>query len=389
MTHASLFSGIGGFDLAAEWAGFTNVFHCENDPFCQKVLNYHYPNSISYDDIKQTDFSVHRDQITVLTGGFPCQPFSVSGKRKGANDDRYLWPEMLRAIREIRPTWIIGENVNGITSMVLPTQEVGVEGETTDGEESSTQEFVIERICKEFEEEGYTIQPLVIPACAVGAPHRRDRVWFIAHRADSRAEEVQQEWEDGVPTVGAATHPNSDRRNKRGRDSIEQTEDTTIGQSLLSEFERLIKEWITSYSLSNRCDNGCDNRQRGHVQDDLDRYAAQDQSQGSRRECGVGEIGVADGISPDTQDHRLTPRIEGPGKEQFGGADERSIFPSQWRDFPTQSPVCSRDDGVSFGLDGITFHKWRRLTIKAFGNAIVPQVAYQILSVIKILEGNE
>ena len=98
MRHGSLFSGIGGFDLASEWMGWTNVFHCEMNPFCNRVLNHHFPDAICYEDIKQTDFSVHKGQIDILTGGFPCQPYSAAGKRLGKEDDRHLWPEMLRAI---------------------------------------------------------------------------------------------------------------------------------------------------------------------------------------------------------------------------------------------------------------------------------------------------
>jgi DNA (cytosine-5)-methyltransferase 1 len=102
MNHASLFSGIGGFDLAAEWMGWNNIFHCEINEFGKKVLKYHWPNAISYDDIKTTDFNIHRGQIDILTGGFPCQPYSVAGKRKGKADDRHIWPEMLRAIQETK-----------------------------------------------------------------------------------------------------------------------------------------------------------------------------------------------------------------------------------------------------------------------------------------------
>lgn len=123
-THASLFSGIGGFDLAAEWMGWANVFNCEIDDFCATVLKYHFSNAIHYGDIKKTDFTQWRGKINILSGGFPCQPFSMAGKRKGANDNRYLWPEMLRAIREIKPDWIIGENVAGILSMVEPVEEL-------------------------------------------------------------------------------------------------------------------------------------------------------------------------------------------------------------------------------------------------------------------------
>jgi len=116
MTHGSLFSGIGGFDLAAEWMGWENIFHCEWNPFGQKVLKHHFPNSISYNDITKTDFSIHKGNIDIITGGFPCQPYSTAGKRKGKADERHLFPEMLRVIKEIQPKWIIGENVRGLVS---------------------------------------------------------------------------------------------------------------------------------------------------------------------------------------------------------------------------------------------------------------------------------
>ncbi|WP_342999007.1 DNA cytosine methyltransferase [Bacteroides ovatus] len=125
--------------------------------------------------------------MNVLTGGIPCQPFSVAGQRKGAADDRYLWPQMLRVIQEIRPDWVIVENVAGILTMVQPGQEVEVGSQSTLFGESEPvfkrqQQYVVETICLDLEREGYSVQPVLIPACAIGAPHRRDRVWFIAHR---------------------------------------------------------------------------------------------------------------------------------------------------------------------------------------------------------------
>ena len=161
MTHGSLFSGIAGFDLAAQWMGWNNVFHCELNPFCQRLLKYYWPNAKSYGDIKQTDFSVHRGAIDILSGGFPCQPYSSSGKRLGTDDDRHLWPEMLRAIREISPRWIVGENVRGLTNW-----NGGV---------------VFDEVQADLETEGYEVLPFLLPASAVNAPHRRDRIWFIAH----------------------------------------------------------------------------------------------------------------------------------------------------------------------------------------------------------------
>jgi DNA (cytosine-5)-methyltransferase 1 len=161
MTHGSLFSGIGGAELAASWMGWTNVFHCEINKYNQKLLKQHFPESISYEDIKTTGFIQHRGSIDILTGGFPCQPFSAAGKRKGTADDRHLWPEMLRAIREIQPRWIVGENVRGLTNW--------------------NGGLVFDQVQADMEAEGYEIIPFLFPACAVNAPHRRDRIWFIAH----------------------------------------------------------------------------------------------------------------------------------------------------------------------------------------------------------------
>lgn len=188
-THGSLFSGIGGSEIAAEIMGWKNMFHCEINPFGRKILDYWFPNSKSYEDITKTDFTEWRGKINVLTGGFPCQPFSCAGQRKGAEDDRYLWPEMLRAIREIQPDWVVGENVAGILSMVQPGSETALGreeslfGEVDRERILHRQEYVVETVCNDLEREGYSVQPVVIPACAVGAPHRRDRVWFIAKRA--------------------------------------------------------------------------------------------------------------------------------------------------------------------------------------------------------------
>lgn len=185
--HASLFSGIGAPELAAFWLGWQNLFHCEISEFCNTILNYWYPNSIGYENIKTTDFSEWKGKVDVLTGGFPCQPFSSAGQRLGADDDRYLWPEMLRAIRQIQPSFVIGENVAGILSMVQPCEAVKVGCTTSLFDEGDDiyrkeQQFVVETVCTDLEREGYSVQPFVIPACSVGAPHQRDRVWFLARR---------------------------------------------------------------------------------------------------------------------------------------------------------------------------------------------------------------
>ena len=203
-THGSLFSGIGGPEIAAEEMGWKNMFHCEINPFGRKILDYWFPNSKSYEDITKTNFTEWRGKINVLTGGFPCQPFSCAGQRKGAEDDRYLWPEMLRAIREIQPDWVVGENVAGILSMVQPGSETALGreeslfGEVDRKRILHRQEYVVETVCNDLEREGYFVQPVVIPACAVGALHRRDRVFFIAHRADAGVKGMQRKWEDNI-----------------------------------------------------------------------------------------------------------------------------------------------------------------------------------------------
>ena len=162
MKHGSLFSGIGGFDLAAHWMGWENAFHCEWMEFPRKVLDYYFPEADSHVDICKTDFKKYEGNVDIITGGFPCQPFSMAGKRKGTEDERYLWGEMLRAIQEIKPTYVIAENVFGITNI--------------DGG------LVFEQVCLDLENEGYEVQPFIIPAAAKNAPHRRDRCWFIGVR---------------------------------------------------------------------------------------------------------------------------------------------------------------------------------------------------------------
>ena len=158
MKHLDLFSGIGGFALAAEsiWPEIDHTF-VEKDLFCQAVLKKHWPEAKIHDDIK----TFKGQPADIITGGFPCQPFSSAGKRRGTKDDRHLWPEMLRVIRASSPKWVIGENVGGLL--------------TWDGG------MVLDKVLADLEAEGYEAWPLVIPACAVNAPHKRDRVWIIAY----------------------------------------------------------------------------------------------------------------------------------------------------------------------------------------------------------------
>ena len=313
MIHASLFSGIGGAELAASWMGWDNAFHCEINEFPRKVLEYWFPNSISYEDITKTDFSKWRERIDVLTGGFPCQPFSVSGRRRGAEDDRYLWTEMLRAIREIQPTWVVGENVAGIVSMVQPSQNVEMGRADYLFEENkiyrAEHQFTIDVICKDLECAGYSVQPIVIPACAVGAPHRRDRVWIIAHRTDTGIESVQQEGQNRVREIILASDT---KRNGR---------------------------FCT----------------KNHIQLKIAT---------KKRSCGSSMFEDA----------------------SYSQDKEKATNIPDFRDFPTQSPVCNGNDGLPFRVAdlSISFSKWRDKSIAALGNSWVPQVAYEIFKTIEL-----
>lgn len=366
MKHASLFSGIGGAELAATWMGWTNEFHCEINPFGRKVLEYWFPNSQSYEDIKTTDFTKWRGKIDVLTGGFPCQPFSQAGKRKGNADNRYLWPQMLRAIQEIRPTWIVGENVNGITSMVESSEDIKM-GSTDDIFEKNyiyrkEQKFTIERICKDFERAGYSIQPIVIPACSIGAPHRRDRVWFIAHRDNSRTESKQtrEELSNKSETI-TNTECN---RGRKVHNKIESKQSNGHGLN-------------------------CNGNERTITDTYSDRWRIGKNEQkfikGGERKTNNstnGKYRIATNSKSDRTKRELFNKQK---KKQFDGQNIRDIQ-TRWSNFPTQSPICSRNDGISNRLDGITFPKWRTESIKAYGNAWVPEVAYYIFKAIDKLK---
>lgn len=187
LRHASLFAGIGGFDLAAQRVGWHNVLHCEINPFCQRVLRHYWPNAISYADIKTTDFTKHRGAVDVLSGGFPCQPYSTAGLRLGKADARHLWPQMLRAIREIEPTWVVGENVRGLLNW--------------------NGGLVFAEVLHDLEAAGYEVCAFLLPAAGVGAPHERYRVWIVAHRIDARLESMRRQ-EKHTNGFGIAAHPN-------------------------------------------------------------------------------------------------------------------------------------------------------------------------------------
>ena len=280
MIHASLFSGIGGFDLAAEWMGWSNLFNCECEEFPRQVLKHHFPKAIQHGDIKKLDATAYAGRVDILTGGFPCQPYSLAGKRKGKEDERHLWPEMLRVIRECTPRYVVGENVRGLVGW-------------NDG-------LVFEEVCTDLETEGYCVQPFVLPAAGVGAPHRRDRVWFVAY-ADHGRERCQIQAKGNKPSSRYQDASHTDHKGLQG------------------------------------------GKQHGAF---------------------------------DKREQQPQPSRSVAQRSQVG----------DWQGFPTQPPVCGGDDGISKELDGITFSRWRRESIKAYGNAIVPQVALQIFKAIQQYE---
>ena len=396
LVHGSLFSGFDAPSVAASWMGWKNAFHCEINPFCNEILKYWFPNSEHYEDITKTDFSQWKGRIDVLTGGFPCQPFSLAGQRKGADDNRYLWPHMLRAIREIRPAWVIGENVAGILTMVQPGKETEVGSQTSlFGEDNRKrillrQEYVVETICKDLEREGYSVQPLLIPACAVGAPHRRDRVWLVAHCADSRTEDVRREREDKVLSDGIAPDTNGKRCNNRSDNwkerpiCYDQKRDSEENQSERTERMRRTCEngSVASYS---QCPGS------GQVQQEIQ----SEQSNGHSFDSNGGEWDAPYSNSEGLSTLRFPTSIEKKKWENEDGCSvqpagnvRRASFAERWKNFPTQSPVCRGNDGVPFNVDNLTipFTKWRQESIKGYGNAIVPQVILEIFKAIEEIE---
>lgn len=291
MKHIGLFEGIGGFSLAARWMGWETIAWCEWNEFCQKVLSYHFPEANKHGDITKTDFTIYRGKCDILTGGFPCQPYSLAGKRKGNEDDRHLWPEMLRAIREIQPRWVVGENVYGLINW--------------------SGGLVFHEVQADLEAEGYEVFPYVLPACAVNAPHRRDRVWFVAY---------------------------------------------------------------CNYNGQHRCD--------------------------SKNEINAGEGGeyALNDIEPVDADNSNTiglekakhgfPLLGKKKRNKIAGDIARTSF-TDWQSWPTQPPVCSGNDGLPSELDGITVSKHRKESLMAYGNAVVPQLVYEIFKAIELFENTQ
>jgi DNA (cytosine-5)-methyltransferase 1 len=333
MTHGSLFSGIGGFDLAAEWMGWENKFHCEWNEFGQKVLKYYWPESELFTDITKSDFTKYANQIDVLTGGFPCQPYSMAGKRLGKEDDRHLWPEMLRVIREVKPSWVIGENVLGLVNW--------------------NGGLVFHEVQTDLEAQGYEVFPYVLPAASVNAPHKRDRVWFVAYSdnkgGSARFRKVQKEnGEISERNNNAESCDTSFRNasNSKNVDVMRFKENNSYRESVNScKRERVWSEFGDISIKRDAPDTNCTNSETRTQREILEQQNRKKTNGYSNVEC-----------------------------------------TNKWQNFPTVSPVCNGDDGLSDRLDSITFPKWRKESLKAGGNAIVPQVVYQIFKTIEQYE---
>ena len=321
--------------MASEWMGWQNVFHCEWNPFGQKILKHYWPNAELFTDITKSVFTKYANTIDILTGGFPCQPYSAAGKRLGKEDERHLWPEMLRCIREVAPRFVVGENVRGLTNW--------------------NGGMVFDEVCADLENLGYQVAPFIIPASAVNAPHQRERVWFVAYNAAySNSRRLERSEEVGRHSINAEWE--SKFGNASNTDSIRQHEckckhEKHAGQrgiNALNDFEQ--------------------NDDRGNATD----------TKGNRQQ------GRACTACNDTQRREEQNRCV----EEHAVNGGRTLHAENWQNFPTQPAVCGGDDGLSYGLDAITFPKWRNESIKAYGNAIVPQVAHQIFKAIQEHENN-
>ena len=299
MTHLGLFEGIGGFSLAARWMGWQTLAWCEWNDFGQRVLRHHFPHAEGFGDITKTDFTSYHGKIDILTGGFPCQPYSSAGKRLGKEDERHLWPHMLRAVREVSPRYVVGENVLGLVNWSAG--------------------LVFEEVQTDLEAQGYEVLPFILPAAGVGAPHRRDRIWFIAHANSDGFHQCDSEYAIDASQV-----------------------------------------WVDA--LGNFIE-GLGNE-----------YATNSDGYGLR-----GSLLAASDDDP--QRHR--PLQHAP---EHLYQNQPTAGETNWEHFPTQSPLCGGDDGLPDRLDGITVSRWRKESIKAYGNAIVPQVALQIFRAIALTE---
>ena len=346
MTGLSLFSGIGGLDLAFEWAGGTVTAMCEIDPFCRKVLRKHWPDVPLFGDVKEVK-GADVGAIDVVYGGFPCQPFSLAGDRKGRDDTRYLWPEFSRLVGEIGPRWIVAENVPGILSIAA------------------------DDVCQDLERLGYCVGVWNFEALAVGAPHRRARIFFVAHAGRGMRQRCAVSGEvRGIPKVGATIGVERSGGPSLSDGEIICRNDTGVEEA--GEHQGHFKAGrFRGLSLSDAYSTG-QLQPQGHVEELRGR---------SSYPCNE-DIADADSQRCEEQRNGI------PAEQKLGGAERRS----QGKPKPG---LGGGFDGVSPWLDGDWENGIPRVSrgvpdrvarLKALGNAVVPQQAYPIFRAIAEIE---
>jgi len=376
--HLGLFEGIGGFSLAARWMGWETIAWCEWNEFGQKVLKHHFPKATGHGDITKTDFTIYRGQCDILTGGFPCQPYSQAGKRLGKEDERHLWPSMLRAIREIQPAYVVGENVSGLINW--------------------NGGMVFNEVQTDLEAEGYEVLPFVLPACGVNAPHRRDRVWFIAYSHNARAnyrsgingngKEENKGWqgqpqpEFGQDSSNGLKNPNSIRWT--GNERQEEPNERQQREFSTGNNERIQTNDGEIGITANTNNNGL---QQYIYRGEQSQLLGKQKKERTNRNTIIIKPIEAVGSRRITSNTECSRGGEVHSNMETGEPNGYGINAineqNTWHNFPTQPPLCGGNDGLSRELDGITFPKWRTESIKAYGNAIVPQVAFQIFKAIE------
>lgn len=370
MTHGSLFSGIGGFDLAAEWMGWQNIFQVEIEEYCQRLLAQNFPNVERHRDIREFDGKQYAGRIDIISGGFPCQPFSQAGKRQGKEDPRHLWPQMLRIISEIEPRWVLGENVSGIFSW--------------------SGGLVFDEIQSDLADIGYETIPVRIPAVAVGAPHRRDRWWFIAHsksaRKFGRVGDVREEERGPRGTLLRRTHGAGDGH---ATDTTGVGIGGTRGLQRSGEGERENPKGASDHSQQSgdaTADTGREHGTRTQNSGELERQTGSRDASESQRSTGrdtVRSIAYTENIGQ--QFGKQEPKA----RKNTTTRTDRSQWERSWIEVAAE--FCTVDDGLPVELDGFTLSKskHREHQLKGLGNAIVPQVAYEIFKAIEETDKHE
>ena len=326
-----LFSGIGGFSLGLESTGFfETIGFVEKDKFCQKVLKKHWNNINIEEDIRNVKGEKYAADI--ITGGFPCQPFSVAGKRKSTADDRYLWDEMLRVIRETKPRWVIGENVEGIVNI--------------------NEGMVLRQVLNDLENEGFKSQCIIIPASGIGAWHQRKRIWIVANSDSNRhVSEIRRgnAEEKGLPVQDR--QKDSTARKSIGTSDVWETNSKYVPNSESSRCGRWSckKCSVGEWSFLPREQEGC------KVGSEVEGCSGNVSNTSSERSQGCG----------------IQHNLEGEQRSEEFAAKTSSERQQTW--WETQSEFCGVPNGVSYELD-----KDRSNRIKSLGNSIVPQIARQI-----------